>query len=125
MDEEFNPPSVIGSIFREVTRANRIMDEAKSKGMENAAGELSKIMSFFSVAGKVLGTFDKSAEEYFSGRNTGSGIDAGTIERLIEERNAARKNKDYKRDDAIRAELATKGIVLEDAAGKTTWSVKG
>jgi len=125
MDDDFNTASVIGSIFKEVTRANRIMDEAKSKGRENAAGELSKIMSFFSVAGKVLGTFDKSAEEYFSGRNTGSGIDAGTIERLIEERNAARKNKDFKRADAIRDELAAKGIVLEDAAGKTTWSVKG
>ncbi len=125
MDDDFNTASVIGSLFKEVTRANRIMDEAKGEGKGNAARELSKIMSFFSVAGKVLGTFDKTAGEYFSGRFAGSSIDAGEIEKLIGERNAARKNKDFKRADAIRDELAAKGVVLEDAAGKTTWSVKG
>jgi len=125
MDDDFNTASVIGSVFKEVTRANRIMDEAKGKDKNNAAGELSKIMSFFSVAGKILGTFDKKAEEYFTGRSAGSSIDAVEIERLIEERNAARKNKDFKKADAIRDELAAKGVVLEDGAGKTTWSVKG
>jgi cysteinyl-tRNA synthetase len=42
---------------------------------------------------------------------------------MVEERKAARAAKDYKRGDAIRDELAAKGIVLEDSAHGTRWKV--
>ena len=51
-------------------------------------------------------------------------FDATEIERLIEERNAARKAKDFARADQIRDELQGRGIVLKDGAGGTTWSVQ-
>lgn len=44
------------------------------------------------------------------------------IEALIEERNAARKNKDFKRSDDIRDELKEMGIILEDTSQGTRWS---
>ena len=47
------------------------------------------------------------------------------IERLIEERVQARKNKDWARADAIRQELADLDITLEDNPQGTTWRVKG
>jgi cysteinyl-tRNA synthetase len=44
------------------------------------------------------------------------------IERLIEERTAARKAKDFKESDRIRDSLAAGGVVLEDMpGGKTLW----
>jgi len=43
---------------------------------------------------------------------------------LIDERNAARKNKNWARADAIRKELEDKGVILEDRAGETIWKVK-
>ena len=43
------------------------------------------------------------------------------IEQLIEERQAARKNKDFKRADEIRATLLDKGIVLEDTREGVKW----
>ena len=43
------------------------------------------------------------------------------IEALIQERLDARRRKDFARSDAIRADLATKGIVLEDTAAGTRW----
>ena len=43
------------------------------------------------------------------------------IERLIEERKAARKAKDFARADAIRAELLEKGIILEDTREGVKW----
>ena len=43
------------------------------------------------------------------------------IEKLIEERQAARKAKDFKRADEIRDELAAKGIILEDTREGVKW----
>ena len=44
-----------------------------------------------------------------------------TIEKLIEERLEARRNRDFKRSDEIRDELVAKGILLEDTAQGTRW----
>ena len=47
------------------------------------------------------------------------------IERLIAERQAARKAKDFKRSDAIRDELLARGILLEDTPQGVVWKRKG
>ena len=43
------------------------------------------------------------------------------IEKLIQERQQARKNKDFARADQIREELAAKGITLKDTREGVTW----
>ncbi len=43
------------------------------------------------------------------------------IEKLIQERQDARKNKDFKRADEIRDQLLEKGIVLEDTREGVKW----
>ena len=45
------------------------------------------------------------------------------IERRITARNDARKAKDFKESDRIRAELAKMGVVLKDSKDGTTWEV--
>ena len=73
------------------------------------------------AAGDVLGVLQLSPEAWFRG-----GADDGAdIETAIAERLAARKSRDFARADAIRAELAAKGILLEDGAGGTTWRRAG
>ncbi|MBV9784391.1 MAG: cysteine--tRNA ligase [Acidisphaera sp.] len=49
------------------------------------------------------------------------GVTRADIEALIEQRTSARLTRDFARADAIRAELAGHGIVLEDGSGGTTW----
>ena len=66
----------------------------------------------FAEADSVLGIFPKNKAE----AGTDSEIDA-----LIEERKAARENRDFARADAIRDELAAKGIALEDTPHGTVW----
>ena len=50
--------------------------------------------------------------------------DSAEIERLIQERNEARKNRDFKTSDRVRDELAARGIVLEDTPQGTRWKRK-
>ncbi len=54
----------------------------------------------------------------------GYSLDDKAIEQLIAERNAARKARDFARADAIRQELAEKGILLEDSADGVRWRRK-
>jgi cysteinyl-tRNA synthetase len=52
----------------------------------------------------------------------GAALSEADIERLIEERVAARKAKNFKESDRIRDELAAAGVLLEDQpGGKTLW----
>ena len=63
-------------------------------------------------------------EEWFKWRPIefgGNNLDDATIEALIAERSDAREGKNFGRSDAIRDDLATQGIILEDGPGGTTW----
>ncbi len=125
MNDDFNTAEVIGMIFKEVNKANRIMDEAKASGKPSGLVDLSCTIFVFKEAGKFLGLFTRTPEEYFSEKNSRALLPPEEIERLIKERNDARKNKDFKKADEIRDGLLQKGIVLEDSPKGTTWSVKG
>ena len=46
------------------------------------------------------------------------------IERLIEDRHAARRRRDFAAADRIRDDLAARGVLLEDSAGGTRWKRK-
>ncbi len=72
--------------------------------------------------GWLLGLLGTSAQAYFQADATD---DAADIERLIDERNAARKARDFARADAIRDDLASRGIELEDTREGTRWRVAG
>jgi cysteinyl-tRNA synthetase len=72
--------------------------------------------------GWLLGLLDKTVDAYFQ---RGSRLDPAEIETLIEARNEARRERDFQRADAIRDELAAKGIELEDSRGGTRWKARG
>ncbi len=70
------------------------------------------------AAGGLLGLLQADAEVWFT---DGAEADAGEIDALIGKRAEARAARDFAAADRIRADLARRGIVLEDAAAGTTW----
>jgi cysteinyl-tRNA synthetase len=72
--------------------------------------------------GAVLGLLQDDPEAWFK-QAGGNSVDAGRVESLLEERRTARAARDFARADAIRHELTEMGVVIEDSAQGTRWSV--
>ena len=105
MDDDFNTADAIAAIFELVKYANTTATAESSK--EYLRGLLDRIVKLGDVLGLIL---DKKEEL----------LDAD-IEKLIEERQTARKAKDFARADAIRDELLEKGIILKDTREGVKW----
>jgi cysteinyl-tRNA synthetase len=73
-------------------------------------------------AGALLGLLQDDPEAWFK-QTVGQNVDAGQVEALLEARRTARAAKDFARADAIRNELTSMGVVIEDSAQGTRWSV--
>ena len=105
MDDDLNTADALAAIFELVRFANTHAGEESSKAFLSALKE--KIVSLSDV----LGLIAEKKEEM---------LDAD-IEALIEERQAARKARNFARADEIRNELLSKGIVLEDTREGVKW----
>ena len=76
-------------------------------------------------AGQLLGLLQQSPAEWtaqIEGLQGRTDDDRARIDALVEERSAAKKNRDFARADAIRAELAAIGVSIKDSPTGTTWS---
>lgn len=113
MDDDFN--TALGlSVMADVRQA---LNKARENNEAESAAYLAGLLLSF---GDVLGLFQQDADAFLVG-DTASDNEADEIDALIEERNQARIDKNWTRADEIRAQLTEMGIVLEDAAGKTSW----
>ncbi len=109
MDDDFNTASALAAIHDMVREINIVLagEGLLSKDREAV---LDAIAQFDSV----LGIF---------GANDDTGLDT-EIEALVEERQEARRKRDFARSDEIRDLLAEKGIVLEDTKEGVRWKRK-
>lgn len=105
MEDDFNTADAISAIFELVKFANVSVNEDSSKAY---AGELKKLIVTLS---DVLGIIAEKQDEILDEE----------IEKLIEERQMARKEKNFGRADEIRAILFEQGIVLEDTREGVKW----
>ncbi len=106
MDDDFNTADAIAAIFELVKFANTYGNEKSSAAFLTALKE--KIVGLSDICGLLV---EKKEERLLDGE----------IEGLIEERQAARKAKNFARADEIRKELLEKGIILEDTREGVKW----
>lgn len=105
MDDDFNTADAIAAVFELVKYANSNVTASNTKAFIGAVRqEIIKLC-------EILGIIAEEAEEL---------LDAD-IEKLIEERQAARKAKNFARADEIRNELLEKGITLLDTREGVKW----
>ena len=105
MDDDFNTADAITAIF------DLIKDVNSNIGI-NSSKELIKItLELIRELGLPLGILQKSTK----------GSLEDEIEKLIEERQQARKNRDFALADKIRDDLKARGIVLEDTPQGVRW----
>ena len=100
MDDDLNTADAISAVFELVTAINTAAGPTATKAFAKAA--MDGLMELASV----LGLLQQDVEEKVE-------IDP-EIQALIDERQAARKAKDYARADEIRDQLAAQGITLKD-----------
>ncbi len=109
------PPSVADALCDDLntplalSAMHALADAALAGDFEAARG--------LRAAGDVLGVLQLAPETWFRGE----GDDAADIEAAIADRIAARKARDFARADAIRNDLAARGILLEDGPKGTIW----
>lgn len=108
MDDDFNTADGIATLFEAVKDINIFVSAERSREV------LKNILAFYEEICGLLG-FLKPEEE------AADGMDVATIEALLAERAAAKKEKNYARADEIRAHLAENGIVIEDTPTGAKW----
>lgn len=120
MDDDMNTAGALGTLFDAVRALNRALDDgdaAQAAPLRAALREMCGVLGF--------GQADPQAylERARRAHLDASDINPAEVDRLIAERNDARKARNFKRADEIRAQLKERGIMLEDAASGTKWTV--
>lgn len=105
MDDDFNTADAIAAVFDLVKYINTTSDGSRSKEY------LESLFARLQTLTDVLGIIIEKEEEM---------LDAD-IEAMIENRQAARKARDFALADQIRDELLAKGIILEDTREGVKW----
>jgi len=112
LNDDFNTAGALGAAFDCVRAVNSYLAQHEEVDEES----LMEAERFLARVDRVMGII---------GIERLADIDdlmTSEIERLVSEREKARKAKDFKKADAIREELAKKGIILEDTPHGTRWS---
>lgn len=133
MEDDLNTAYASGAIFDMVREANTLADRGELR--EGDKAPLLEALQQFDEIFAVLKDDDaektKAAMEWARSHGIlkdsqvpADAISDAEVDRLIEERNAAKKSRDFARSDAIRKQLAESGVILEDTKDGVRWKRK-
>ena len=105
--EDLNTPGYIANLHQLYDKANKGEDQ-----------------DIFISACKFIGLFNEDSKQWDSFKKNKASISEEEIKKMIDLRNKARENKNYKEADEIRNKLLDKGVLIEDKDDKTMWKFK-
>ncbi|KAI3687124.1 hypothetical protein L1987_80815 [Smallanthus sonchifolius] len=125
MSEDLHSPVVLSAVSDPLKIANDLLHTRKGKKQGSRIQSLAAIEKTIRNVLDILGLMPASYHEVLQQLREKAlkraKLTEDQVVKQINERNVARKNKEYERSDAIRKDLATLGIALMDSPEGTTW----
>ena len=123
LSDDLNTARALAAAFDLVREANIAVDKGEFR-----QGDVPAVLDFLATFDKVFAVVEDNDAEKLRTLGYGSaegGPDDTEIDRLVAERNDAKKKRDFAAADRIRKELADRGIMIEDAKdGSVRWKRK-
>jgi cysteinyl-tRNA synthetase len=122
LSDDLNTAMALAAVYDFVREANIAMDKGEFR-----QGDVASAQEFLATVDKVFAVVaDNDAEKLQAlGYAAAAAITDAEIEKLIAERQDARKRRDFATSDRVRKELADRGIILEDSKdGTVRWKRK-
>jgi len=134
LEDDLNTANAMGAMFEMVREVNTLADQGELR-QDDKASLLEALRQFdeiFAVIKDDDAEKMDQAREWAKAQGKLSGDDATApprisdqeAQRLVDERNAAKKARDFARADSIRAQLDTMGIIVEDTKDGVRWKRK-
>jgi cysteinyl-tRNA synthetase len=114
IQDDLNTAAALGAVFELVRAINSAIDAGQI-----GRGDVPAVRDAFELFDRVLGVVSLRRAE-----DERPPVAVEEIERLVEERQAARRRRDFAQADRIRTDLAERGVLLEDAGATTRWKRK-
>ncbi|CAG0908095.1 unnamed protein product [Cyprideis torosa] len=128
MDNDFNTAQAQGILFEMTKALNALMAKLATPPSTEDIHFLRQGAEEVKELGQIMGLLSKDPTSYLRDKKTRllaqRDIAEEDINKLIADRNQARKIKNWEKSDEIRDLLLQKGIVLKDSAQGTSWTVK-
>jgi cysteinyl-tRNA synthetase len=112
LEDDLNTPRAVAELFELVRAVNRSTDDRERRALAQA----------LRASGWILGLLQRDPADWFEAAPADDRRALeGEIEALLENRERLRRARKFEEADAIRDELAARGIVIEDGAGGSRW----
>jgi cysteinyl-tRNA synthetase len=127
MDDDFNSARGIGIIFDAVRMINRLLDQYENSGSYQIKRTIQCGVADIRKSADILGILLEKPSDYFDKKQTQvfeqKSVDPAVISKMVEERDAARKARNWKKADEIRNQLSDMDVILEDRPEGTVWKI--
>lgn len=128
MADDINTAAALGHVFVLMKIVNRILEDKGLKKSEQGREMIRHALKLFERWGEVLGLFLMPSADFLSqlkhSRVLRKKIDTELVHTKLQERKQARAEKDFARSDAIRDELLTLGVTIQDTPQGVQWDVE-
>ena len=126
MNDNFNTPRVISEITEVFKELNKIINSSKYS-LEEKNGIFRVFFKTFEKIASVFRLFEEDPDEYITGLKGRILKERGVTEDIIniklQERQSAKKVKDYEAADVIKEELKSMGIAIQDSSDDVKWDI--